>query len=208
MSTDVVELISEAWRQLRAADLDGARSTFRAALEIDDQNFDAWIGLGRCDRGSGDLDAAVDDFTRAASIQPAAARPFCERGAIEILRGNYSESLRDYEHARQVDPTYPTLDSYFAELYLYLDRPLDALKFATDGLRSGGDDLMNRVNIAHALLQLGDSADAVAIYRSISDEQHPGKRVPMRTVIKNDFRLLREADVQMGDIATAEAALD
>ncbi|WP_316316239.1 tetratricopeptide repeat protein, partial [Clavibacter michiganensis] len=112
MSTDVVELISEAWRQLRAADLEGARSTFRAALEIDDHNFEAWIGLGRCDRGSGDLDAAVDDFTRAASIQPTAARPFLERGAIEKLRGNYSDSLRDYKHARQVDPAYPTLDSY------------------------------------------------------------------------------------------------
>ena len=55
-------------------------------------------------------------FTRAHHLDPTAARPLVERSAIAILQHRYDEALADYQRAQQLEPHYPGLASYFAEL--------------------------------------------------------------------------------------------
>ena len=81
------------------------------------------VAAGRRFRATGDLDAAAQVFSRAHSLDPTSARPLVERGAILILQHRYDETLANYRRAEQLDPNYPGLQSYFAELFLYTGSP-------------------------------------------------------------------------------------
>ncbi|OII18390.1 tetratricopeptide repeat protein [Curtobacterium sp. MCBA15_013] len=205
MDDDLKSIVSSGWEAYRADRHGDAQAIFERALCLDSDNVDAWLGLGRTHRLQGHFDQAVYAFTHAHRVAPEAARPLCERGAILILQGQYRESLADYEHARTVEPEYPPLDSYFAEIYLYLDEPVEALRAAVKGL--SGDSLMCRANVAHALLAMGDAEDAIAIYQALAPVTHPGKQRSMRSVLLNDFRLLDEAGIRWPAMSEAVAAL-
>ncbi len=122
-----------------------------------DDTPETLIAAGRRFRAAGELDAAVDVLTRAHQLDPTAARPLVERGAIAILQHHYEETLADYTRAEQLDPHYPGLASYFAELYFYTGRPADALRISTDAAGQEPGNLMHRINIAHAQLLLGNT---------------------------------------------------
>jgi len=197
-------LRTDAWNLYRAGDFAGGRDLFEDVVALDATDYDAQLGLGRCHRLLGDWLAAADDFTRAHELEPTRARPLCERGAILTLLERYDESLADYELAREVEPAYPTLDSYFAEIYLYLGRYDDALAAAEQGLASGGDGLMSSLNVAHALLFSGLVDRALEKYAELVPLVHAGKGKSMRDVILNDFRLFRVSHRVPADLEVAE----
>jgi tetratricopeptide (TPR) repeat protein len=204
---NTTSLRAEAWNLYRAGHFASGRDLFVEVVTLDPNDYDAHLGLGRCDRLLGDYDEAVEDFTRGHALEPTRARPLCERGAILILLERYDESLADYELARKVEPDYPTLDSYFAEIYLYLGRFDDALAAAEQGLASGGDPLMASLNVAHALLFKGSLDRALEIYGDLVLQVHPGKGKSMREVILNDFRLFHASGLTCPGLARAEAAV-
>jgi tetratricopeptide (TPR) repeat protein len=160
-----------------------------------DDRLDALVRRGREHRVAGDLEGAVAVFTHAHDRFPAAARPLCERGAVLLLEHRFAEALVDYRAAEALDPAYPGLWSYFAEVHLYLGAPDEALAAAGRGLRAEPDDLMHRINLAHALLFLGRRAAAEAEYRDLRDERHPTKGVTGGEIVREDLRLLRAAGV-------------
>src|SRR6478672_10507801 len=166
------------------------------------------VAAGRSFRAVGDLDAAVDVFTRAHGLDPTAAHPLVERGAVAILQHRYDETLADYTRAEQLDPHYPGLASYFAELYLYTGRPADALRISTDAAGQEPGNLMHRINIAHAQLLLGNTDAALIAYREIANRWNPTKMRSGRELALQDLGLLDDAGIEMPALEEARAVLD
>ena len=169
---------------------------------------DQLIAAGRRFRSAGDLDAAVDVFTRAHQLDPLSATPLVERGAIAILQHRYPPALADYRRAEQLDPHYPGLSSYFAELYLFTDRATEALRISENAAPAEPGNLMHRINIAHAQLLLGNVEAALTGYREIADQWHPTKKRFGRELALQDLRLLDTAGVTVPAVEDARAVLE
>jgi tetratricopeptide (TPR) repeat protein len=165
------------------------------------------ITLGRRHRVAGELDEAMFVFTRGHEMFPDAARPLIERGAVLILQQRYDESRADYSRATELEPDYPGLRSYVAELDLYTDRAAEALALSTAGAQDEPDNLTHRLNIAHALLLLGRTDEAVDAYRSCATQLHPVKQRTGADLALQDLRLLAEAHVDLPGVDRARAAL-
>jgi hypothetical protein len=163
----------------------------------------ALITAGRRHRGAGEHDAAVRVFTDAHEQFPAEARPLVERGAILILQGRYDQALADYRAAGELDPHYPGLDSYFAELYLYTGRAAEALALSEDAAVREPDNLMHQINIAHAQLLLGRTELALIGYRQVAGQFHQVKQRFGRDLALQDLRLLVAADVEVPQLEQA-----
>jgi tetratricopeptide (TPR) repeat protein len=163
---------------------------------------------GRAERGRGELDRAIETFTRAIERFPSEARPLVQRGALLLLVHRYEEALTDYRAAEQLNPSYPGLRSYYAEAYLYLRRPAEALGATEQGLLAEPGDLMHRVNRAHSLLFLGRPAEAREAYLALANEHHDVKQLGGAEIVLSDFELLRAAGVTCPGMESIRARLE
>jgi tetratricopeptide (TPR) repeat protein len=165
------------------------------------------ITAGRRHRGAGEFDQAVRVFTAAHQQFPQAAQPLVERGAILILQGDYGRTLTDYQAAARLEPHYPGLDSYIAELYLYTGRVGEALARSEGAAAREPANLMHRINVAHAQLLLGHTDLALDSYRRLARQYHPTKKRFGRDIALQDLRLLLDAGVDIPQVAKARDAL-
>jgi tetratricopeptide (TPR) repeat protein len=172
-----------------------------------DPSLPELIAAGRRHRVDGELDDAVRVFTSAHVAFPDAAQPLVERGAIRILQGDYARTLTDYQSATRLDPHYPGLDSYIAELYLYTGRIAEALALSESAEAREPANLMHRVNVAHAQLLLGHTQLALDSYRRLARQYHPVKRKFGRDIALQDLRLLLDAGVDIPQLTQARDAL-
>jgi Flp pilus assembly protein TadD len=170
--------------------------------------FGEIIAAGRRHRAAGELGAAVQVFTGAHERFPAQARPLVERGAIYILQGRYAESRADYAAARRLEPGYPGLDSYVAELDLYTGRAAEALALSEQAAVREPGDLMHRINIAHAHLLLGHTGQALRAYRQLAPLVHPGKNRTGADLALADLRLMAGAGIGIPGLAAARELLE
>jgi tetratricopeptide (TPR) repeat protein len=169
-------------------------------MTADPDGYDLAVRSGRGHRMSGELDAAVSDFTRAARLQPGSARPLCERGAVYLLQARWDAALADYQGAERIDPAYPGLRSYFAELYLYTGRAAEALALSREALAEEPENLMHRINVGHAHLLLGDTEEALLEYARTAALVDPGKQRYGVDLVLEDLRLMRAAGVEITDL--------
>jgi tetratricopeptide (TPR) repeat protein len=168
----------------------------------DRDDYDAALRSGRRHRLLGELDEAVSEFTKAAQQQPGSARPIVERGAVFILQARWDEAFADYQEAARIDPAYPGLPSYLAELYLYTGRAADALTLSREALAAQEpENLMHRINIGHARLLLGDTQGALHDYAQVAGVVHPGKQRSGVDLVLSDLRLMKAAGVDVGDLS-------
>ena len=178
---------------------------FDEILRLAPETADAALGRGRCYRMLGRVDEAADAFWLAHQLSPGDPHPLCERGAVLILDARWDEALADYRAAEILDPDHPGLASYFAELYLYSGRPDEALAAARVGLEREPGSVMHRVNLAHSLLFSGRLDEALVEYASIADQRVPSEGVVGKSIVLNDFALMREAGLQSDGYAVVEA---
>lgn len=88
---------SGGWELYHDGRVEDALAIFDGVLARDIHTYDARLGRGRCHRLLGDYPEALADFTLAHELQPTAARPLFERGAISMLIHRYDDALADYE---------------------------------------------------------------------------------------------------------------
>jgi Flp pilus assembly protein TadD len=195
------------WQLYKAGQVDGARATFDTILAATPEDYSAVLGRGRCQRHLGAYQEAIADFTKAHELRPRAARPLFERGAISILIERYDEALTDYEAAAILEPAYPGVASYFAELYLYTGRAQRALVLSERASRDEPTNLVHRINIAHARLLLGETERANHAYDAIADLHDPGKGITGAAIALQDLAQMRSAGIEPPGMVSIERRL-
>lgn len=115
------ELAPEDWFHLACdlepTDPDQARDAYRRALELDPENFDARLNLGRLLHEAGQTEAAERHYRLALRIRPAEAIAAFNLGvALEDLERR-DEAVRAYEHAIVLDPD--MADAHYNLAYLF-----------------------------------------------------------------------------------------
>ena len=66
---------------------------------------------------------------------------------------------------------------------------------------------MHDINIAHAHLLLGHTAEALECYARLGGRLHPGKERYGRDLVLQDLRLMQEAGLQVPQAGLVPAAL-
>jgi tetratricopeptide (TPR) repeat protein len=198
---------TRGWQLYRAGQLAAALAMFNITLGTAPDDYSALLGRGRCHRLLGTYAEAIVDFTHAHEVRPCAARPLFERGAISILIGRYEESLINYEAAARLEPSYPGSASYFAELCLYTGRPDEALAISEQASRDEPGNIMNRLNIAHAHLLLGNVERALDSYTAIAEVRDPARRMTGAAIALHDLALMRGAGIEAPGMLAVERRL-
>lgn len=93
--------LGSAYRNLR--DYARAKQNYEAAVKLEPDTPHAWIGLGLLAQKNGDLNRAIEDYSRAMSIQPTDAGYLLLAQALEKA-GRTQEAKAAYETAQRLSP--------------------------------------------------------------------------------------------------------
>ncbi|SFK95403.1 Tfp pilus assembly protein PilF [Nitrosomonas aestuarii] len=83
---------------------DQALLAFNAAIEIDSDYVEAYIGRGYLFQLNGQHEQAIADYSKALSIQPQAAAVLVNRGETYIKTGQYDKAIFDTTKAIEITP--------------------------------------------------------------------------------------------------------
>jgi tetratricopeptide (TPR) repeat protein len=112
-------------------DASAQERVLRHAVEVDDQNFDAYGGLGRLYWSQKRLDDAIAQFSTLTKKQPSSVAAHTFLGVLYELQKRTPEAQAEYERAIELDRTAPVAANNLAWLYLQTDGNLNqALQLA------------------------------------------------------------------------------
>lgn len=83
---------------------DAAAKEFDRAIQINPENFIAYINHGVAVSESGDYERAIEDFNRAIELNPKDMNSYNNRGIIRESREDYEEAIKDYDKAINLTP--------------------------------------------------------------------------------------------------------
>lgn len=105
-----------AYRYLE--DLKSAETAYNRALVLDDNNADAYYGIGMVQGARGDRSDAIVAFTRAITESENFADAYLSRGGTFSDLGQYEQAHRDYDEAEALDPNEPLVNLYRAHTFM------------------------------------------------------------------------------------------
>jgi tetratricopeptide (TPR) repeat protein len=141
-------------------DLKGAQAAFQRVTEIDPQNPDGWVNIGRAAVQEGDMDRARTVLEKALALSPDLARAHFFYAKVLRSDGNYHDAA---EHLRKVLTQYPRDRVALNDLgrILFLQRKyMEAVKVLQDVLAVDPEDLQAHYNLMLCYNGLGDEKQA------------------------------------------------
>jgi tetratricopeptide (TPR) repeat protein len=163
---DVGSLVSKGHSLLQAGKSEQAAAKFKEATEVDPQHAEAWFCLGTIYSNSGQLESAIDCYTRCAQFAPP------EKKAMPLFNmGNALQAMGQPDKALEVFKLATDLDPDFADAWINRGRLLDdaghhaeAIDCYDRALALTPDDVVAHSNRGNSLRALGRFADARASY--------------------------------------------
>ncbi len=137
-------------------DLKAAQAAFEKVTEIDPQNPDGWVNIGRAALQEGDMDAARPVLEKALALSPDLARAHFFYARVLRPDGNYEDAAK---HLRKVLAQYPRDRVALNNLgrILFLQRKYaDAVKVLQPVLAIDPEDLQAHYNLMLCYNGLGD----------------------------------------------------
>ena len=145
---------------LLQGDLKGAQAAFQKVTEIDPQNPDGWVNIGRAAVQEGDMDRARTVLEKAWSLSPDLARAHFFYAKVLRSDGRYDEAA---DHLRKVVAQYPRDRVALNDLgrILFLKRKYaDAVKVLQSVLAVDPEDLQAHYNLMLCYNGLGNEKQA------------------------------------------------
>ena len=127
--------------------------------------FLAWLFVGAECLAHGDLHERIMAASRKIEEEPLDAQRYARRADLERQHENWPAAMKDYDRARELDPTI-RLDFERGRTLLEAGRAEDALPLLESALRSTPDDLQVLRIHARALSRLGRREEAASEFRS------------------------------------------
>jgi Flp pilus assembly protein TadD len=141
-------------------DLKGAQAAFQKVTEVDPNNPDGWVNIGRAAVQEGDMDRARTVLEKALSLSPNLARAQFFYSKVLRSDGNYEGAA---EYLRKVLAQYPRDRVALNDLgrVLFLERKYrQAVKVLEDVLAIDPEDLQAHYNLMLCYNGLGDAQQA------------------------------------------------
>lgn len=127
-------MLAEAVLLIRYANPDGAIRMIKQLPDKERRTFEAEFLLGYAYKISGNLEAAIDYFSRATRYQALSLPAFFERGNCYLIRKNFNLAVFDYDRVILIDSTFaPAYNNRaYARIRNYGEQklPVTQLKFA------------------------------------------------------------------------------
>jgi tetratricopeptide (TPR) repeat protein len=163
-----VELAAEDWMRWNdygiglflQGDLKGAQAAFQKITEIDPNNADGWVNLGRVAAQEGDMDRAGEVVAKALALKPDLARAHFFYAKVLRNEGRYDEAA---QHLRTVLAQYPrdrVVHNELGRIYFLERRYQDAVKEFETTLSVDPEDLQAHYNLMLCYNGLGDEKRA------------------------------------------------
>ncbi len=165
---DAGSLVSEGIALLQAGKEDAGAAKLKEATEADPKHAQAWFCLGTIYSRRGELEAAVDCYSKSAKHAPP------EKQALPIFNmGNALQSMEKLDQALKAFTLATRVDPKFADAWINRGRLLDdaghhneAIDCYDKALALTPDDLTALSNRGNSLRALNRFADAKASYES------------------------------------------
>lgn len=113
------------------ADMAGAASYYKKAINISPKSVTAWGALGALHSRKGEGEEAVKAFSEAISINPKGEELYYNRGNAEQQRGNHAAAAKDFKRATKVRPNYYEAWNNMGSAYMSMQenkKAIDALR--------------------------------------------------------------------------------
>lgn len=109
-------------------DFEKAINCYRDAVRSDDRHYNAWYGLGAIYIRQEKYDLAEYHFKRALTLNSQSSVLYCHLGMVQHANGKPYEALNTLGLAFRLDPRNPQARFQRANIFMSMDRPLEALE--------------------------------------------------------------------------------
>ena len=109
-------------------DFEKAINCYRDAVRSDDRHYNAWYGLGAIYIRQEKYDLAEYHFKRALTLNSQSSVLYCHLGMVQHANGKPYEALNTLGLAFRLDPRNPQARFQRANIWMSMDRPLEALE--------------------------------------------------------------------------------
>ncbi len=164
-SAELLVLFADA--SLLSGDGAKARLYFDDALQLDDANPDALLGLARLEALAGNVETAMDFIDRSLSLKPENYRAYLLRGEIEAFTGDWQAAIEAYQRAYALNDFIP--DGILGEVRAYLELkqfPEAQKQLAVAAGRFGNDVRVTYYQALSSMME-GRSEDAIDLFREV-----------------------------------------
>ncbi|MGI9482833.1 MAG: tetratricopeptide repeat protein [Hyphomicrobiales bacterium] len=156
--------------------LDEALASAKRAIEIDDQDANAYFVIGRVHLARREYDLAIDALEQSIELNPCLAVSYCGLGDSLAYEGRLDEAIEKFETAVKLSPHDPFrwgFFSYRSLAHLFRDEFDEAAHWARRAVQVPNAQYWARAHLVAALGHLGDeeqSAQAVKDLKSTKPE--------------------------------------
>ena len=146
-------------RYLSEGNYEEAIIAFTAAIEIDPNRAEAYVGRGDAYVASGEnaenLNAALSDYEAALELDNTILSAWLSTGEIHVSLGNYEDAIEAYNRALELDPSQAEIYLNIAECYIALDDAYAAMDILEAGFSETNDSTLQE-RLAQLLSSTGD----------------------------------------------------
>jgi tetratricopeptide (TPR) repeat protein len=153
------------------AEYSQAIASYRKAVELRPEYFEAWLNLGRTYVNVGDLETAAASFRRALLINPDDVDALLELADVAEKLRCADDVLQCFEKALKAAPDNVKVLRAAAEAYTRAKQLNLALACNRKIMKSDPDDWKNGVATANLLFKLGEYDEAEKLYQRFLDLQ-------------------------------------
>lgn len=147
---------------------------YRRATALDPSYFPAWLNLGVCLRGLGDIEGAVAAYERAIKIDPRSAQAYNNLASAYVSANEFDKAIVNFERALKLRPGSLEIRRGLAQVYRRVERIPQAIEMVRSALEIDDAD-SGLWEILGSCLQIQgqfDEAEAAFVHALELDPQH------------------------------------
>ena len=131
----VLDLLNQGITLMKLQKYKGARDIFQRVLELDPENFDAYMHLGNAQVNLDELDEAVKAFRSALILDKSSGRALFSLANVYYLQNNNQDAIRTYVKAENAG--YHTADMYLVmgNIFYSAGDTVQALRYVSRAVR-------------------------------------------------------------------------
>ena len=131
ISVDITNQLNYANVLWRAKRYEDAAQQYQKVISYNDQNIDAYIGLGSTYLALAKLNDALDVLNLAIKVDSENVDAFFNRGVVQSKQGKYDQAISDFQKVLDLQPNYPEVHFQIGYAYHLLISTLSTYRISS-----------------------------------------------------------------------------